>query len=221
MHPATTLAALLAVIAIASGCASPEQTEEPEVHLPLDHDPTDEIVLGEWWSDGARLLRLERDGSYALYDSTNRYRSPAEVGRWDRSSYAVLWLQPYDELDTRRVRVAIDRLDDGELGLIPPGQAVLLPIDGPPAVVEDRLIGAWVGGAGRLLLREDGRYWFDPSRQGGRPVGRAGHIGRWRVEGEVLHLAPEAQVVAEWTLQVVTDAEAIRLEGDGAEYRPG
>jgi len=192
MNRWTSLLALISLTLITS-CQSEQEKREAElaaIPTPLAHDPTDEIELARWWTNGTHLLRLEDNAYYALYRGNNRYAIPLERGRWVKPSYAVLMFEPYDSRNAERIRVAISRLD-GELTLTIPKLQPMKAIDRPPTVTEDRLLGAWEGDIGVLRLNSNGTYSLTPSAStANQPAIVAGHDGTWSVVGGDITLTP-------------------------------
>lgn len=129
----------VACVALAlAGCKSKqEKREEAEllISTPLEFDPTEHHELARWWSNGAQHLRLDETASYALFDVANAYQAPIERGRWSRTSYAALWLEPYTTREPEPRRVSITKLE-GRLALIPPGLKPMVALDGPPASLQ-------------------------------------------------------------------------------------
>ena len=207
--------AVLMVPLVAAGCSSKEKEEaEPfPVSQPLAFDPTEQYELAAWWSNGEQLLFLGKGGFYAIYEGNNRYRAPVERGRWWQHSYAALWLEPYQELDAEATRVGISKVE-GELVItVRGGSRPMSPLDGPPQVVEDRLIGVWQGALGRLRLDSDLRYTLSvPPDPQPRPAALAGHHGSWRVEGEALVLQPDSPSTLPLELALRRHDETIVLQ---------
>ena len=96
-----TFVALLGVAVLLAGCASTSKTDLEKADTPLPLDPTDDIELAEWWTNGYHLLHLGGDGFYRLYAENNRYLEPLERGKWWQQSYATVWLETYDQLPVR------------------------------------------------------------------------------------------------------------------------
>ena len=184
---------VLVSLSLFVSCQSEEekrQAELAEIPTPLAHDPTDQFELARWWTNGTHMLRLDHNAYYALYRGTNRYAIPLERGRWGKTSYAVVILEPYDTLDAERIRVGISRID-GDLALTIPSLEPMKAIDRPPTVIEDRLLGAWEGEIGVLRLNSDGSYTLTPNVGGADdPVIIAGHEGTWSVIGGDVTLIP-------------------------------
>jgi hypothetical protein len=217
------LIAVAITILGAGGCASNKKQEPPmpaSSLLPLD--PTESYELSKWWSDGEHLLHLDPSGTYRRYDGNDRYREPAERGRWWQQSYATLWLEPYARLGGRPARVAI-RKDGERLALDVPGLRPMTPLPGPPEVIEDRLVGQWSGAGGDLRLGQDLRYWFSPrSAKPGAPAALAGQQGAWTVQEDMLLLQPDSSGLPATLLRIRRQDDTIVLEApQGAlERRP-
>jgi hypothetical protein len=209
----------LAMLLLA-GCAATPDAEEappPPPPQPLELDPTDEIDLSQWWSNGRELLQLAPDGRYALHPSQNRHRQPADRGRWMRDSYAVLWLEPYGTRQPLRRRVAIVRRQ-GELTLEVDRLDPMVAIDRPPWVQEDDLFGRWESTIGVLHLDLDMRYFFAPSPMVlERPWLPVGHSGRWRVAGQAVLLEPLPAHLQPVSLPIRTENETLKLASPDPE----
>ena len=211
------IACLLILPLATAGCAPREDTQqELFVSAPLDFDPTEEYDLSNWWSNDRQLLLLRDGGSYALFGTTNRYRGPAERGRWWQQTFAALWLEPYAELQRQPRRVSIGKIG-GRLALNVGRLESMFAIARPPEVIEDRLIGLWQGAAGHLRLDADGRYALRPRRDwegsGAGPAAVAGHYGNWRVAGDELMLEPDSPNTQTMTLALQYDEETLELAG--------
>ncbi|MHC4416287.1 MAG: hypothetical protein ACYS0G_13485 [Planctomycetota bacterium] len=212
---------MLTLLAVAPGCST-ETKEEPEplVSVPLEFDPTEPYALSVWWTNGDELLYLGADGSYALYEGANRYRAPAERGRWWRQSYAALWLEPYARLRRETTRAAIRKIGN-ELALDIALLERMTALDRPPEVLEDRLIGDWRGAAGRLRLDADLRYVYSPRpERSPTPARLAGHEGAWRVSGNAVWLQPDSPTAKPLVMTVGESNETLVLESaEGAFQR--
>ena len=200
------------VLLMLLGCVTTADLMPPVViHTPLEPDPTDRIELAEWWTNGRQMIQLEDAGTYWRFNSTNRYREPAEHGKWWQQSYAVLWLEPYRERRREAQRVGITKID-GKLALKVGKLEPMLPLEGPPAVPEDRLIGRWQGRFGTLRLGPDRRYAFSPPAPlPDRPATIAGHTGIWRLADETVHLQSDAPNIQPIRLRVRRDGDDLVL----------
>ena len=208
----------LLILPLATADCAPREDTQQElfVSAPLDFDPTEEYDLSNWWSNDRQLLFLGDGGFYALFDTTNRYRGPAERGRWWQQTFAALWLEPYAELQRQSRRVSIGKIG-GRLALNVGRLESMFAIDRPPEVIEDRLIGVWQGAAGHLRLDANGRYMLRPRREWegrrARPAAVAGHQGTWRVVGDQLRLEPDSPKTQTVTLALQYDEETLELAG--------
>lgn len=210
-------AGLLALIAAAAGCAGGASEQVTQVSTPLAFDPTEEYELATWWFNGRRLLYLGDDGYYAIHDEGNRYRPPDERGQWWKHSYAALWLEPYDtpRHETRRVSI---RKTDGELALHVGRLEPFAPLEEPPPVLEDRLLGRWSGAPGRLELRADMRYVFLPRIAADeRQAALTRHEGRWSLEGVSLLLQPDSPRAVPLSLDLQDHGAAIVLAAESGD----
>lgn len=203
-------------LTLITSCQSEQEKREAElaaIPTPLAHDPTDEIELARWWTNGTHLLRLDDNAYYALYRGNNRYAIPLERGRWGKASYAVLMLEPYNTLNAERIRVAISRID-GELTLTIPKLQPMKTIDRPPTVTEDRLLGAWEGDIGVLRLNSDGTYSLTPNASApDQPVIVAGHEGTWSVIGGDVTLTPRTPGMKAIRMPFTITGDAASLTG--------
>ena len=207
-------------LALAAGCASRGETQqELYVSTPLAFDPTEHYELATWWSNGDQLLYLGADGYYAIHDDGNRYRPPAERGKWWKHSYAALWLEPYDTPSHETRRVSISKTA-GTLALTVGPSAPFAALAGPPAVLEDRLVGRWRGEPGRLELRADMRYVFQPSQVLPQtPAAVTRQQGRWALSGAALVLEPDSPRARPLTLSLLERGESLVLHTEGGELR--
>jgi len=210
-----TILAIVAGLALI-GCEQPPDRSEinyaspAAVSTPLELDPTDKFEIGRWWTSGRELLRLDPDGAFRLYDTTNRYHPPRERGRWSQQSYALMWLEPYSMLPRERVRVGISRIN-GEIALSVPDLLPFFAIEQPPAVLEDSLFGMWRGPLGALQLDQTMRYNFSPDSDVAADVTLAGHRGRWRLDSGQVQLTPDAMGLGPFTLTLITGDERLVL----------
>lgn len=77
-----SIVVVILLIAYVAACNDESVLPEPVVHTPLVLDPTEEVELAEWYTNGRELLHLYADGRYALHGTMNRYESAKERGRW-------------------------------------------------------------------------------------------------------------------------------------------
>jgi hypothetical protein len=212
----------LVIVALA-GCKNSyeKQLEREQVIIQpaLDHDPTDDIRLAQWWSNDAQLLRLDDNAGYALYDGTNRFARPAERGRWSRTSYAVLWLEPYNTLTVDRRRVSITKAD-GRLALTVPGKAPMYALsDGPPATLEDRMIGEWSGPMGTLHLTGELRFSLSPQVDDAgslaHPQLRAFPRGAWQIANDQLVLRSDIPGIDPLTMSLTVEDSKVQINAPG------
>lgn len=205
------------------GCVTePEVLEDDFVSpavmsTPLELDPTEEISIGRWWTNGRELLRLDADAGFKLYSTLNRYHKPRERGRWTQQSYALLWLEPYSLLPHERVRVRINKINS-ELALNIPKLDPFFAIEEPPAVTEDAMFGMWYGPLGALGLTNAMRYSFTPDSVQTAPIVIVGHKGSWRLSGsDIIKLMPDTMGLGPYRLQLVDADDRLLLvtpEGD-------
>lgn len=197
----------------------PDPREPAAVTIPTStasrFDPTEAPALAEWWSNERQLLNLRPNGAYRLYEGLNRYRPPSEQGRWWRQTYATMWVQPYDVLTHQSTRVAIQK-HDGEFQIAFRELAPMSPLDGPPPVVEDQLMGCWFGAGGSLTLDHGMRYRFvaPPAADVQSPAALAGQQGRWTVERDYLILSPDSAAVNQIVVRIEDEDGRLFLESD-------
>ncbi len=217
MHANTLrLLSIVALVpALAGGCSSGDKTQTAsvkDVSTPLPLDPTQEVPVAEWWTNGRQLLHLDEDGYYKLYAANNRYHPAQEQGRWWRQSYATVWLEPYDQRPQEPTRIQLRR--EGELVVMYVRNfATMTALDEPPVVVEDRLFGRWMGGGGTLQLGTDLRYSYQP-REAERvgPASLASQEGAWLVEDDLLVLKPDSAGQSPTLVRIRAEDETITLE---------
>ena len=222
--PLLAVALAPALALLVAGCEKPNTEKLKEAaRTPLDFDPTETYDTPRWWTNGDELLFLDETGYYALYEGTNRYTQPSERGRWGQQNYAALWMEPYEEFPGTRIRASIRKIDDefvlGLRSLDP-----MLSVEGPPLVIEDRLIGRWSGSLGSLELEADLRYVLRPRRElPQEPATLAGQGGKWKVSKRFLLLRPDSPGVPPSRLLIRDEDEIIILEapaGSLVRYRP-
>jgi hypothetical protein len=210
-------ATFVLVLTFLAGCQSTQQVEQtPPPPARLSHDPMDESKLGPWWSNGQQMLHLQDNNAYVLYATTNRYREPVERGRWDRESYAVLQLEPYQPLRTERMRVGVDRVG-GALVVSRPDLAPMREIAAPPRQREDDVLGTWTGPSGRLAISADRSYVYAPVPAA--PIA-AGHHGTWILRGDRLVCTPLPASLETFSLQVTGRGDDRVLAGEDMQFSP-
>ncbi len=202
----------LALLILLHGCQSEENLlPEPVVHTPLAFDPLEEYEPGQWWTNGHHMLRLDEVGSYALYGGMNRYHPPLQHGRWSQITYAELRLEPYDVLPRPARRIQITRIE-GKVVLIFDAEEPMYAIDHPPRVTEDELLGAWSCEQGMLVMSDDLRYVFSPSRDAALSENLVGHYGTWKVSGMNVTLHPHSPAVSPWQMHIQLHSEPPELK---------
>ena len=217
-----SIVVVILLIAYVAACNDESVLPEPVVHTPLVLDPTEEVELAEWYTNGRELLHLYADGRYALHGTMNRYESAKERGRWSKESYAMLWLEPYTT-QHERIRVSISKVDN-MIVLNVPKHGVMKPQDAPPTVLEDRVIGIWMGEPGTLRLSQDMQFDFTlrDASASDAVTGAAGRIpthGSWRVVGRDLELQPLSPAYEIVLLKVNMTSEGIALVGLDSTFR--
>ena len=211
---------LLLIPFLLLGCESTEDLMPPlVVHTPLALDPMEDYELGQWWTNGREMLRLDETGFYALYGEMNRYRPPGQRGKWWQQSYAVLWLEPYEALRTEWIRVQISKIDD-RLALTIPKHEPMFVLERPPMVMEDNLLGQWTSEKGTLFISGTLRYTLTPARvEIDERAMIAGHRGTWRLADDRLLLTPDPPNMGPFEFQLEGEDDELRLRGAAATFR--
>ncbi|MHC4129970.1 MAG: hypothetical protein ACYTE6_16000 [Planctomycetota bacterium] len=209
----TILLVVCVIPLLVAGCKSEEKQDPPPVvSAPLALDPTEDLELPAWWTNGAELLHLGEADSYALYEGVNRYRKPAQRGHWSQLSYAAIRLEPYEELDHETVRGSIQRVGR-TLRLSLPGLDPMRGLDGPPPVMEDRLVGWWTAEFGTLRLNDNMRYVLTLDPEPPRPPAVVTkHAGAWQVEDDIVILRPDSAGVGSVLVRIRESDDVISLE---------
>ncbi len=156
----------------------------------LDIDPTEQIDVKGWWSNGRELLLIQADGAYKLWKGTNRFLAPDDIGRWDRQTYRTLWLETYRGEKHSRDRAHLRR-EDGILLMSLRDLQPMQQLQRPPHTREDTLVGPWSGPPGTLTLRDDGTYSFSVAKSGPKdrqPARLGSHTGTWLVRDDTVVL---------------------------------
>lgn len=208
---------VMAAVGIAGAlgaCEGAEREEPPLIERQLTLDPTNAPELAEWWSNGFQLLRLEEDGSYEAWASTNRFHPPAERGRWVRQNYAAVVLRPYDRRGAEPERAQLRRAGDTVVLLVRDLRP-FVGLEGPPETLEDMLLGRWTGEGGVLELLESGRFEIRRDGTSGSPAAVTRVTGSWRVEGTKLVLEPTGTGRVQSPLEIETDPQKRLLDGAG------
>jgi hypothetical protein len=208
-------------LVISGGCTSKkERHAEMMVQTPLALDPTDDIVISRWWSNGHELLLLETDGAYTILEGPGRTSAELERGRWSQQNYATLWLEPYSAQTSDRTRVQIARRGNG-LALLVPRYADFMPVSSPPVTMEDRVVGRWLGSIGELRLMANHRYELVPADRPGAAAAPGAlppviQRGTWNVAGDELLLLQEKSTAPPMNLKIVVDDKHVVLNAPGA-----
>ncbi len=214
---AASLAIAFGALALC-GCSAKQDQQRTVVSTgPLELDPTEKFSVEGWWSNGSILLLLQDDASYTLWNGTDRYHRPDEVGRWNRDNYFEMWLEPYHVRKVERRRIEIRKVS-GLIALVPPGQAPMMWSEIPPQAPEDSLFGNWEANGSTLRLFNSMRYEFISPPAGGAPVAVTRHQGRWSLEGSSLTIEPESPVIPLRSFEIRYDgANPVSMESQG-EY---
>lgn len=214
---------ILALVCGLSACQSKKPDELPPyvvLDTPMELDPTQQRDLSGWWSDGTQMLKLDEAsgfGSYARFTDMNRYHEPVEHGRWRQSSYAVVWLEPYSAIEREPKRVAVS-MNDGRLALTIGEGAPMFSLKAPPPVLEDRLVGRWIGPSGVLTLSDSMRYVFTGPGEP-QPNVLNGHSGIWMLRGTTITLVPDSPALEPSEYQVNDVDGAITLGSQDYELK--
>jgi hypothetical protein len=212
------LVSFSALSILLAACNDESVLPEPVVETPLALDPSDDVQVAEWYTNGRELLHLYGDGRYALHGTMNRYETAIERGRWSKGGYAVIWLEPYTT-QHERIRVSLNKVDT-MIVLNVPKHGVMKPQDQPPTVLEDRVIGVWMGDPGTLRLTQDLQFEFTqkPSTAGATN-NRYPTQGSWRVVGHDLELRPLSPAYETVLLKVNTTGDGLALVGLEGTFR--
>jgi len=185
----------LAMVALVGPSAAAQSEAPPPPPIPaLDIDPTEQIDVKGWWSNGRELLLIQPDGGYRFWKGTNRFLAPDDVGRWDRQTYRTLWLETYRGQKHSRDRAHLRR-EDGLLLLTLRDLQPMKPMVRPPHTREDTIVGIWSGPPGSLHLREDGTYSLEVQRADAKdrqPVRLGSHSGTWLIRDNSVVLSQGA-----------------------------
>jgi hypothetical protein len=207
-----------AVFLALAGCDSKKKRHsEMMLQTPLELDPTEHHDFDGWWSNGREMLHLDVDAAYQFFATTNQYSQPIQRGRWSQQNYATLWLEPYSELTSSRVRVTVMKTD-GQISISLPQRAPFSRINAPPPVLEDRLVGRWTGPVGNLNLTSTMRYTLAPEEKlvNGEPSGViVGHRGTWALANQDLVLQPDAGAVQAMRWTVIVDGQDVWIDTPG------
>jgi hypothetical protein len=211
MRFAILLGATLTLLVAA--CASEQKPEPVEaVSTPLELDPTQDYELPAWWTNGEQLLHLGEADTFALYEGVNRYHNPAQRGHWSQLSYAAIQLEPYDEREHDATRGSIRRVGR-RLTLELPGLEPMLGLEGPPPVIEDRLLGRWTAEFGTLRLTDNLRYVYVVNLDRAQAAAAVTkHAGAWRVADDAVILRPDSAGVPPLMVRILDVDGVIRLE---------
>lgn len=209
---------LIAASLGAVGCNDNSVLPAPVVETPLPLDPSEDVQLAEWYTNGRELLHLYADGRYALHGTMNRYETAIECGRWSKGSYAVIWLEPYTT-QHERIRVSLNKADNMVV-LNVPKHGLMKPQDQPPTVLEDRVIGVWTGDPGVLRLTQDLQFTFTQKKSDSAST-RATYPtqGTWRVVGRDIELQPLSPAQETVLLKVNTTGGGLALVGLDSTFR--
>lgn len=151
-------AAALPFLALALALPAPAGQNAKQVReAPMDFDPAKPERIEGWWSNGQELMRLDPNGAYRMWLTQDRFKRPVEVGAWRRTNYVFFDLEPYRAKPGTRIRVNLQK-DAGLTELVREGMADFRWLPGPPHVIADDMLGAWVSPSEQLLILDSGRY---------------------------------------------------------------
>lgn len=218
-------AASVAAIAVACivPCLAADDPPAPPPVPKLDIDPTEQIDVRGWWSNGTELLLIQDDGGYRLWRGGNRYLPPSDIGRWDRQTYRTLWLETYRGSAHSRDRAHLRR-EDGVLLLSLRDLEPMKPLARPPRTREDTLVGTWSGPPGSLSLRDDGTYAFTVAKAGPQdrqPVRMGSHVGTWMVKEDAIVLGDGRRTLMTAAIVVPEPAPAAARPPTAVQQAPG
>lgn len=211
---------LIALVCVAlPACESREEMDAgPRAQSPLRLDPMEDLELAAWWMNGDRLLFLDDNGHYLLYEGANRYRPAIEQGRWGQVNYATLRLEPYGVSENEPRVGKLDREDGDALTLSVPGVGRLTSSAIAPEAPEDDLIGTWTNSVtASLVLENDMTYAYTVLTLGEAVASRTSH-GRWRYDTEREEVVLERD---DLRLRVEERDEETVLVGPNVELRHG
>ena len=152
----------------------------PRIVRTIEMDPETPLDIEGWWSDGTRLLEVRRGGDFRIWSTFDRFRPPADVGRWHRENHAVFWLESYRIPKEPRRRVPLWLRDGSLMATLdadePPFSKMLV----PPSVPAESLIGDWACGDHRLAFSADLRWRHRLGDvEDAEPVRRDVEVGSW------------------------------------------
>jgi hypothetical protein len=125
------------------------------------------------------------------------------VGAWRRSNYVFFDLEPYRAKPGTRIRVNMQK-DAGTTELVREGLADFRWVPGPPHVIADDMLGAWVSPTEQLLVLDNGRYEW---RRTVATMGITEHSGIWDTDNDVLVLGPDSPAIDNIRLRLVREKD--------------
>jgi hypothetical protein len=200
----TRPAAALLLLALALALPAPAGQNAKQVReAPMDFDPAKPERIEGWWSNGQELMRLDPNGAYRMWLTQDRFKRPVEVGAWRRTNYVFFDLEPYRAKPGTRIRVNLQK-DAGLTELVREGMADFRWLPGPPHVIADDMLGAWVSPSEQLLILDSGRYEW---RRTVATTGITEHSGVWDSDNDVLVLGPDSPAIDTIRLRLVREKE--------------
>jgi hypothetical protein len=184
------------------GEAAPAPAEDPANIPTVRLDPEHPFPIIGWWTNGTEMIQLSEDSAYKLYDSSNRYRKPIEVGRWHRQNHAAFWLEPYTMRKDDRTRVPLS-IANNQVVIAVRKYKAMTHVEQPPMVAEDLFLGLWAGEGGTLELQSTMRYHYVAPRSAaeGQPIVISSHRGEWRLREGRIELLPDSPSVTAMILE--------------------
>lgn len=204
----TRPAAALLLLALALPALAAQNAKQVR-EAPMDFDPAKPERIEGWWSNGQELMRLDPNGAYRMWLTQDRFKRPVEVGAWRRTNYVFFDLEPYRAKPGTRIRVNMQK-DAGLTELVREGMADFRWLPGPPHVIADDMLGAWVSPSEQLLILDSGRYEW---RRTVATTGITEHSGIWDSDNDVLVLGPDSPAIDTIRLRLVREPQgALALE---------
>ena len=155
-------------------------TSKPRIVRTMEMNPEEPLEIEGWWSDGTHLLEIRPSGDYRIWSTLDRFRTPADVGRWHRENHAVFWLESYRIPKEPRQRVPLWLRDGSLMATLDPDEEAYSKMLVPPSVPAESLIGTWTCADHQLRFTDDLRW---NHRLGGvkdeTPVRRDVEAGTW------------------------------------------
>ena len=194
-----TLGILLAVLPLGATAEAQQEAKPPRVLRTIEMDPETPQEFRGWWVAEDALILIDAGGGYQLWEGTDRFATPVEMGRWHQRNHAVVLLESY----------AIPRRPASRLSMWIKGKELMADrqkpgaslsstafrkVSLPPVAPEDALIGIWEGPGGELHLNPDLSYlWRAPADAPAIPASLASQRGEWSFRNNQLRMVPLAR----------------------------